>query len=219
MRTQRTTTMAERRLTCAGGEAKQQKAPSRLACGASACQRGQTPLRARERRSRMSCPCLSAHMPRHSHSMAQVDRGVSHESLWPTDPRSGSGNCLGRLGVLTPRQRRLPEADAVASRRPCHPMACCAKPLGMRGALPALVALRLGVRAKACAPAHSGTAALGGSATPAAGEGTPGHILKIHWKMAARPLEPAQTSFDKISIRNLFENGRPAAGAGPGQFW
>ena len=24
----------------------------------------------------MSCPCLSAHMPRHSHSMAQVDRGV-----------------------------------------------------------------------------------------------------------------------------------------------
>ena len=76
MRTQRTTTMAERRLTCAGGEAKQQKAPSRPARGASACQRGQTPLRARERRSRMSCPCLSAHMPRHSHSMAQVDRGV-----------------------------------------------------------------------------------------------------------------------------------------------
>ena len=143
----------------------------------------------------------------------------SHESLWPTDPRSGSGNCLGRLGVLTPRQRRLPEADAVASRRPCHPMACCAKPLGMRGALPALVALRLGVRAKACAPAHSGTAALGGSATPAAGEGTPGHILKIHWKMAARPLEPPRASFDKISNRNLLENGRPAAGAGPGQFW
>ena len=76
LRTQRTTTVAERRLTCAGGEAKQQKAPSRPARGASACQRGQTPLRARERRSRMSCPCLSAHMPRHSHSMAQVDRGV-----------------------------------------------------------------------------------------------------------------------------------------------
>ena len=146
-------------------------------------------------------------------------RRQSYEGLWPTDPRSGSGNCLGRLGVLTPRQRRLPEADVVASRRPCHPMACCAKPLGMRGALPALVALRLGVRARACAPAHSGTAALGGSATLAASEGTPGRIKKIHWKMAARPLEPAQTSFDKMSIRNLFENGRPAAGAGPGPFW
>ena len=89
----------------------------------------------------------------------------------------------------------------------------------MRGAHPALVSLRLGIRAKSGAPAHSGSAALGGSATLAASEGTLGRILKIFWKMAARPLEPARSSFAEIFIKNLLANGRPAAGAGPGQFW
>ena len=76
MRAQRTTTVGERRQSFAGGGARSRKG---LRCS-HAEHRLPNAVKphceAREKRSRMSSPCLSAHMPRHSHSMVEVGRGV-----------------------------------------------------------------------------------------------------------------------------------------------
>ena len=80
----------------------QQKGPSMLARGTSASQRGQTPLRGKRKAEPDAAPLpFCSYAPALALHGRGGQRCQSHEGLWPTDPKSGSGSCLGRLGVLT----------------------------------------------------------------------------------------------------------------------
>ena len=153
-------------------------------------------FRAKERQSRIPCPCLSAQMPLHSLSMPVVDRGVKVMKVCgQLIPSRVPGIAL----VALARSRLSPAAPSRSRRRrkpetiPPDGLLCQAARHEGRTPGPGFIPTR-----------------------------NPSKSLRPSSQRLRRPRRLRHPCSNRKNawahLKHLLENGRPAAGAAPGQF-